>query len=260
MMQHKFKKHFGQNFLQDENIIQKIVSIEDLTFEDLVIEIGPGAGALTKKLIEKTNVLAYEIDTELKDCLSKLQDSGHFSIIWADFLKRNILNDLSDYKYKNLYIISNLPYYITTPIIEKIINEKIDVRAMILMVQKEVGERFIASPGTKNYGSITVFLNYYFDITKSFDVSKNCFYPKPNVDSCILKFKRRTNQFNVIDEDKFFKLIRDSFRYKRKTLKNNLSTYDLVKIEEILKKNNLDLSVRAENISLLIFVEIANNL
>ena len=88
MMQHKFKKHFGQNFLQDENIIQKIVSIEDLTFEDLVIEIGPGAGALTKKLIEKTNVLAYEIDTELKDCLSKLQDSGHFSIIWADFFKK----------------------------------------------------------------------------------------------------------------------------------------------------------------------------
>lgn len=260
MMQHKFKKHFGQNFLQDENIIQKIVSIEDLTFEDLVIEIGPGAGALTKKLIEKTNVLAYEIDTELKDCLLKLQDSGHFSIIWDDFLKRNILNDLSDYKYKNLFVISNLPYYITTPIIEKIINEKIDVCAMILMVQKEVGERFTANPGTKNYGSITVFLNYYFDISKSFDVSKNCFYPKPNVDSCILKFKRRTNQFNVVDEDKFFKLIRDSFRYKRKTLKNNLSTYNLVKIEKILKKYNIDLSVRAENIPLLIFIEIANNL
>ena len=259
-MQHNFKKKFGQNFLQDNKIIDKIVSSEELTYDDLVIEIGPGAGALTKKLIQKTNVLAYEIDMDLKIALEDLKLSGHLEIIWDDFLNRDVLNDLSDKEYKNLYIIANLPYYITTPIINKVIEENLPLKSMIVMVQKEVGERFSALPGNKDYGSITVFLNYHFNIKKLFDVSKNCFYPKPNVESAVIKFTPKIDKLKVNNEKLFLTLVKDSFKHKRKTLKNNLTDYDLNKISLILEKYGFDLSVRAESLPLEIFVEIANNL
>ena len=259
-MQHNFKKKFGQNFLQDNKIIDKIVSSEELTYDDLVIEIGPGAGALTKKLTQKTNVLAYEIDMDLKIALEDLKLSGHLEIIWDDFLNRDVLNDLSDKEYKNLYIIANLPYYITTPIINKVIEENLPLKSMIVMVQKEVGERFSALPGNKDYGSITVFLNYHFNIKKLFDVSKNCFYPKPNVESAVIKFTPKIDKLKVNNEKLFLTLVKDSFKHKRKTLKNNLTDYDLNKISLILEKYGFDLSVRAESLPLEIFVEIANNL
>lgn len=259
-MQHNFKKKFGQNFLQDNKIIDKIVSSEELTYDDLVIEIGPGAGSLTKKLIQKTNVLAYEIDMDLKIALEDLKLSGHLEIIWDDFLNRDVLNDLSDKEYKNLYVIANLPYYITTPIINKVIEENLPLKSMIVMVQKEVGERFSALPGNKDYGSITVFLNYHFNIKKLFDVSKNCFYPKPNVESAVIKFTPKIDKLKVNNEKLFLTLVKDSFKHKRKTLKNNLTDYDLNKISLILEKYGFDLSVRAESLPLEIFVEIANNL
>ena len=259
-MQHNFKKKFGQNFLQDNKIIDKIVSSEELTYDDLVIEIGPGAGALTKKLTQKTNVLAYEIDMDLKIPLEDLKLSGHLEIIWDDFLNRDVLNDLSDKEYKNLYIIANLPYYITTPIINKVIEENLPLKSMIVMVQKEVGERFSALPGNKDYGSITVFLNYHFNIKKLFDVSRNCFYPKPNVESAVIKFTPKIDKLKVNNEKLFLTLVKDSFKHKRKTLKNNLTDYDLNKISLILEKYGFDLSVRAESLPLEIFVEIANNL
>ena len=128
------------------------------------------------------------------------------------------------------------------------------------MVQKEVGDRFTTAPGSKEYGSITVFLNYYFEIKKLFDVSRNCFYPKPNVESCVIKLIPKKEKIKLKNEEKFFNLVKDSFRFKRKTLKNNLTGYDLEKVEKVLKKYNMDLSVRAENIPLEIFGEIANNL
>ena len=128
------------------------------------------------------------------------------------------------------------------------------------MVQKEVGERFSATPGNKNYGSISVFLNYFYDIKELFVVSKNCFIPKPNVDSVVISLEKKVNKLKVQDEAKFFKLIRDSFQYKRKNLKNNLKNYDLEKVEEILKKKNKDLTVRAESLDLETFIEISNNL
>ena len=150
-------------------------------------------------------------------------------------------------------------YYITTPIITKLIEEKIDLEKMVIMVQKEVGERFSATKGTKDYSSITVFLNYFFKIKKEFIVSKNAFIPKPNVDSIIISLNKKENKLNVIDENHFFKLVRDSFKQKRKTLKNNLKDYDFEKVYEILKRNNLSESVRAEELPLEIFVEISNN-
>lgn len=260
MIDHNFKKKFGQNFLQDKNIIKKIANVCETNKEDLIIEIGPGAGALTEELVLKSKVLAYEIDKDLEEVLKEKFKDYDFNIILDDFLKRDVKKDLKDYDYKNLYVIANLPYYITTPIITKIIEEKVDVNKMVLMVQKEVGERFSAVIGTKDYSSITIFLNYYFNIKKEFIVSRNAFYPKPNVDSIILSFTKKDNRVKVNNEELFFKLIKDSFVQKRKTLRNNLKQYDFSKVEEILLKNNLPLDVRAENISLEVFAEISNNL
>ena len=260
MLDHKFKKKFGQNFLQDNNIIRKIAGVCNTNPDDLIIEIGPGAGALTEELVNKANVLAYEIDTDLKEGLINKFSGKNIEFIFDDFLNRNIKEDISNKNFKNLYVIANLPYYITTPIINKIIEEKIDVNQMVLMVQKEVGDRFSAKIGTKDYSSITVFLNYYFDIKKEFIVSRSSFYPKPNVDSIIISFIKKDNKVYVKDENLFFKLVKDSFVQKRKTLKNNLKLYDFDKINEILIKNNLPSDVRAENVSLEIFAEISNNL
>ena len=126
------------------------------------------------------------------------------------------------------------------------------------MVQKEVGDRFAAKVGSKEYNSLTVFLNYYFDIRKLFIVSKNCFIPKPNVDSIVVSLTKKTTLLNVDDLDLFFKLVRDSFKFKRKTLRNNLKDYDLSKVEKVLEKYDLDLNVRAENLDIKIFVDISN--
>ncbi len=260
MIQHKFKKKFGQNFLHDKNILRKIASVAETNPNDLIIEIGPGAGALTEELVKKSQVLAYEIDNDLEETLKNKFNNDNFELIMDDFLKRNVIEDLKKKDYQDLYIIANLPYYITTPIINKIIDDKLNVKKMVLMVQKEVGERFTATVNTKEYSSISVFLNYYFNVKREFVVSKNSFYPRPNVDSIIISFEKKEKDNSVKDEDKFFKLIRDSFVQKRKTLKNNLKEYDFSKIEPVLLKNNLPLDVRAENINLNTFIDISNNL
>lgn len=260
MITHNFKKKFGQNFLQDKNIIKKIAAQANTSKDDLIIEIGPGAGALTEELVEKSKVLAYEIDLELKDQLEEKFKDKDVTFIFDDFLNRNIKEDLKNFQYDKLYFVANLPYYITTPIINKIISEKIDVKQMIIMVQKEVGERFSATYGSKDYSSITIFLNYYYDIKKEFLVNRNSFYPKPNVDSVILSLTKKEKKYDVKNEEVFFKLIKDSFVQKRKTLRNNLKSYDFTKVEEILLKNNFPLDVRAENIPIEVFVEISNNL
>ena len=259
MIDHKFKKKFGQNFLQDNNIIKKIADVASPTKEDIIIEIGPGGGALTTELVKKTKVIAYEIDKELEETLNNKFKDDDIEIIFDDFLNRNIKEDLNKYKYKNIYVIANLPYYITTPIINKIISEKLDVKQMVLMVQKEVGERFTATVGTKDYGSITVFLNYYFNIKKEFIVSRNAFFPKPNVDSIIISLNKK-ELLQVDNQEKLFKLIRDSFSQKRKTLKNNLKEYDFTKVEEVLDKYDLPHDIRAERIPIELFIEISNNL
>ena len=141
----------------------------------------------------------------------------------------------------------------------KIIENKIPVEKIVVMVQKEVGDRFKANPGSKDYSSLSVFLNYYFDTRKIMDISKNVFLPKPNVDSIVIEMKKK-KQLLKVNEEVFFKLIKDSFKQKRKTLKNNLREYPLDKIEKILNKYNLDLTVRAEQLSLEIFIDIANNI
>lgn len=257
-----FKKKYGQNFLKDDTIPKKIVEYADILEDSLVIEIGPGAGALTKILANYAKqVLCYEIDNSLESILDQeLSYYSNVDIIFDDFLNRNINKDIETYSYSHLYVVANLPYYITTPIVTKIIEDNIGVEKVVIMIQKEVADRFAAKPKSREYGSITVFLNYYFDIKKEFVVSRNCFIPKPNVDSIVISLTRKNELLNVQNLELFFKLVRDSFRFKRKTLKNNLKTYDLAIIEQVLKEYQFDLNVRAEELPLKVFVDISNNL
>jgi len=254
-----FKKKFGQNFLKDENILRNIVSKSEVDKDTLVIEIGIGAAYLTYYISEKAKyVLGYEIDESLKDIINKqLETRDNVEIIYNDFLKSNPKDDLKKYDYKKLYVVANLPYYITTPIITKLIDDKIPVEKIVVMVQKEVGDRFNAKPNSKEYNSLTIFLNYYFDIKKLMDVSRNSFVPKPNVDSAIIEFTKH-NKYKANNEELFFKIVRDSFKFKRKNLRNNLKGYDLEKIESILKEINKDLTVRAESLTIEDFILISN--
>lgn len=255
-----FKKKYGQNFIVDKNIIHSIIVKSEIDDETLVIEIGPGAGSLTSELGKYAkNVIAYEIDETLKPILEK-NITSNTEVIFEDFLKRDIAEDIKKYNYKKLYVIANLPYYITTPIIIKLIETKIDFDKIVVMVQKEVGDRFKAKPKTKEYNSLSVYLSYYFNITKILDVSRNVFMPKPNVDSIVVCFTKKVDKLKVNNEELFFKLIKDSFKQKRKNLRNNLKGYNLENISKTLSKYKLDLTVRAEALPLEIFVDIANNL
>ena len=256
------KKMYGQNFIIDENIINNIITKANIDEDTLVIEIGPGAGSLTYALAKYAkNVVCYEIDTTLKDLLEdNLYGLDNVEIIFKDFLKADVEEDIKKYKYKKLYVVANLPYYITTPIIIKFIEDEIAIDKLVVMVQKEVGDRFKAVPNTKEYNSLSIYLNYYFDVKKILDVSKNVFIPKPNVDSIVVEFTKKELLYELKDKKIFFKLVKDSFIQKRKTIKNNLKNYNLNKVEEILKKYNYNLSVRAEQLPIEIFVAIANNL
>ena len=226
-----FKKTLGQNFLKDDNIVNKIVNATEYKKNNLVIEIGPGAGSLTKKLLPKVDkAILYEIDTRLERILNK---------------------ELA---------VANLPYYITTPIISKIIEEKIPACEIVIMIQKEVADRLCALVGTKEYGQLTVFLNYFYDIKRVTNVSKNSFVPKPKVDSAVIKMVKKNNLEYVKDLDFFRKIVKDSFRFKRKTIKNNLCNYDINIIESVLEKYNFNINTRSENIPYYVFVELANEL
>lgn len=259
MFEHK--KSLGQNFIKNQDIINKIIDASNVTDKDLVIEIGPGMGVLSSSLMKKAkNLLCYEIDKRLKPYLDITLNQDNVTVKYQDFLESSLKEDIKDYQYEHLYIIANIPYYITTPIVNKIVDEGIDPDKIIIMIQEEVADRFCAKPGTKDYNSLTVFLNYHFDIEKLFTVDKENFEPKPKVSSAVISMSRKNNKVLINDLDKFYKLVKDSFQFKRKTLKNNLINYNLKKINQVLNKHQLDLTVRAENISLEIFAEISNAL
>ena len=253
------KKKFGQNFIIDENLIDSIVNKAQIDKDTLVLEIGPGAGSLTYKMAKLAGqVLCYEVDTTLKPVLEEnLKEFDNVDIIFEDFLKADVLNNLKKYNFNKIYVVANLPYYITTPILIKIIEDKLNVDKIVVMVQKEVGDRFRAVPGSRDYSSLSVYLNYYYDVKKILDVSRNVFIPKPNVDSIVVEFNKK-EQICLKNPELFFKLVRDSFTQKRKNLRNNLKGYDLIKVEDVLKKYNFDLTVRAEALPVEVFVEIAN--
>lgn len=253
-----YKKSLGQNFLMDKNIIHKISDSINPNEEDLIVEIGPGAGALTKELVKKNcDVICFEIDTRLKEILEGIE-SKRLKIVFNDFLKVNLKEYIDEKKYKNIYFVGNLPYYITTAIINKIIDES-NPYEITVMVQKEVGDRFMSKPNSRDYGSLSVFLQYNFDVTKVVNVNKRCFEPVPKVDSVVVKLSKN-KKFKANNEEKFYKLVKDSFTQKRKNLRNNLRNYNLEKIEEELKKYNKDLTARAESLTVEEFVNISNNI
>lgn len=258
MEKFNFKKKYGQNFLNSDDILNSIVSSIEVSNENKIIEVGPGSGALTKKLINfGCNITAFEIDTTLKKYLDEIK-SDNLKIVYEDFLNIN----LKDYFDRNdkIYVVANIPYYITTPIISKFIEEDFIPEAMVLMVQKEVAERLSAKSHSSDYGSITVILNYFFDIEYLFTVGREYFYPIPNVDSAVIKLSKKSSKVVVNDYKKFECLVQDAFKQKRKNLRNNLKNYNLDIVENILKKYSLDLTNRAEDLNYEIFVEIANNL
>ncbi len=258
----KFKKRYGQNFLKDVNIVKKIVRIADINSKSLVIEVGPGGAIMTRELASVSdNVLAYEIDNELQSELEKrLEDCKNVSVLFQDFLQSDIISDISLFSYDYLYFVSNVPYYITTPIILKLINSGLSFTKIVVMVQKEVGERFATKCGCKEYGSISVLLQYFFNIKKEMSVSRSQFIPVPNVDSVVLSFVPRNNLVVARDVSFFEKLVRDSFQYKRKTIRNNLKNYNLDIVSKVLNDYGFDLNVRAEEIDVEIFVVLANAL
>ena len=262
MIEHfNFKKSLGQNFIVDDNIIRNIVDGASIDKNTLVIEIGPGAGSLSKMIVSRSKYsILYEIDDRLKGVLGEvLKENNNYEVIFRDFLKEDVKGKIKDYDYEKLYVVANLPYYITTPILIKLIEDSIAVDKIVVMVQKEVGDRFKAKPNSKDYSSLSVYLNYYFNVKKLLDVSRNVFMPKPNVDSIVVEFSKK-EKVNLQNEQLFFKLVRDSFKQKRKNLKNNLKDYDLEKINKVLNKYNFDLTVRAEQLDINIFIYIANNL
>ncbi len=258
----RFKKKFGQNFLKNNNVIKNIIKKADILDNSLVIEVGTGAGILTKEIANHAKyVLTYEIDDSLKDfLLETFATKENVEIIFDDFLNRNIELDVNKYEVDNIYFISNVPYYITTPILFKLVESSINFNKIIMMVQKELGERISASYGNRNYNALSVILNYSYNIKKILNVSRHEFIPEPNVDSVVIELSAKKEKLYVKDINKFYKIVKDSFQFKRKNIKNNLKKYDLIKIESVLKKYNKDLTVRAEQLPLEVFVDITNEL
>lgn len=259
MVDFDFKKSLGQNFIKDENIIDKIVKYSGVDKDTLVIEIGPGAGSLSKKIIPISGyAILYEIDTRLKEILDReLESYDNYEIIFGDFLEQKIDN-VNNGKYSKVYVIANLPYYITSPIIHKLLLELYPDR-MIIMVQEEVADRLSAECGNRKYGMISVLLGAKYKIKKLFRVSKGCFVPSPKVDSAVISLDKN-DLFKDGSFDDFEKFIKEAFQFKRKNLKNNLKKYDILKIEEVLNKYNYSLLNRAEEIPVEVFIEVFKNM
>lgn len=266
-----FKKSLGQNFLTELNILRKIVEAAQINEQTNVIEIGPGIGALTEQLAKKAHqVLAYEIDERLLPILSdSLSDYANVTIVHEDILKVDLHKDLTHYFVDTLPIkvVANLPYYITTPIMMKLIESELPIVEMVVMMQKEVAERISAKPGSKAYGSLSIAAQFYMEAEIAFIVPKTAFVPQPNVDSAILKLTKRTEPIvQVEDEKSFFRLVKGSFQQRRKTLWNNLlATYGkneetLEKVKAALESAEIDAKRRAETLSIGEFAKLSNQL
>lgn len=266
-----FKKSFGQNFLTDTNILQKIVDTAEIDKNVNVIEIGPGIGALTEFLAENAaEVMAFEIDERLVPILEDtLRDHDNIKVINEDVLKADLQTRVKEFKNPNLPIkvVANLPYYITTPILMHLIESKIPFAEFVVMMQKEVADRISAEPNTKAYGSLSIAVQYYMTAKVAFVVPRTVFVPAPNVDSAILKMTRREQPLvEVKDEDFFFRVSKISFVYRRKTLWNNLTSHFgkseevKTKLEQALENANINPSIRGEALSIPDFARLSDAL
>ncbi len=264
-----FAKKYGQNFLIDGNIVSNIVKNAGITKEDTVLEIGPGIGTMTQVLCEQAkNVIAVEIDKRLIDVLTfTLRDYDNVTVINSDILKCNIEELCKQYSSNGrLKVVANLPYYITTPIIMELLekNNNSVIESITVMIQKEVAERLGAEPGNKDYGAITLSINYYSDANIVMTVPASCFMPRPNVDSAVIRMDIYDKPpVTTKDEVKMFKVIKAAFSQRRKTLVNSVSSSTDIAKETILKSLNemgLSESVRGETLSLEQFAELSDRI
>ena len=266
-----FKKSFGQNFLTDTNILQKIVDTAEIDKNVNVIEIGPGIGALTEFLAENAaEVMAFEIDERLVPILEDtLRDHDNIKVINEDVLKADLQTRVKEFENPDLPIkvVANLPYYITTPILMHLIESKIPFAEFVVMMQKEVADRISAEPNTKAYGSLSIAVQYYMTAKVAFVVPRTVFVPAPNVDSAILKMTRREQPLvEVKDEDFFFRVSKISFVHRRKTLWNNLTSHFgkseevKTKLEQALGNANIKPSIRGEALSIPDFARLSDAL
>ncbi|HFZ4755242.1 TPA: 16S rRNA (adenine(1518)-N(6)/adenine(1519)-N(6))-dimethyltransferase RsmA [Streptococcus agalactiae] len=266
-----FKKSFGQNFLTDTNILQKIVDTAEIDKGVNVIEIGPGIGALTEFLAENAaEVMAFEIDDRLIPILAgTLARFDNVQVVNQDILKADLQTQIQAFKSPDLPIkvVANLPYYITTPILMHLIESKIPFAEFVVMMQKEVADRISAMPNTKAYGSLSIAVQYYMTAKVSFIVPRTVFVPAPNVDSVILKMVRRDQPVvSVQDEDFFFRVSKVAFVHRRKTLWNNLTSHfgksedTKAKLEKALEIAKIKPSIRGEALSIPDFASLADAL
>ncbi|AUD64172.1 hypothetical protein BK011_00115 [Tenericutes bacterium MZ-XQ] len=255
-MQHQAKKRYGQNFLRDKNLLKKIVNQSHIKDKD-VIEVGPGQGALTSFLAEQAHRLTcFEIDKSLKPILDPIEQAyENLDIVYADFMEQ----DLKAYG-DELHVVANVPYYITTPIIFKLLETE-EIKTASLMIQKEVCDRLVATPGTKAYNHLSVVINYFAKVYKMMDVKRHMFVPKPNVDSAVIRIEKRDEPLLKPEEEKIFlDIVKTAFKQKRKTLVNNwFEAYQIPKedLQSFLEKNDLDINIRAEKITINEFLDIA---
>jgi len=263
-----FKKSLGQNFLIDVNILKNIIDHAGIDETSGAIEIGPGIGALTEQLaVHAEKVVAYEIDQRLLPILKDtLRDYSNVHIIHEDILKADVKQSIQAHfrTEQSVHIVANLPYYITTPILMKLLRDRLRVSSYTVMIQKEVAERMAAKPNTKSYGSLTIAVQYYTEARVAMTVPKTVFMPKPNVDSSILKLVLRSEPpVDVKDEDFFFSIVQACFAQRRKTIKNNLishfkTRYDKELITETLNKSKIDGTRRGESLDMDEFACLAN--
>ena len=266
-MQHNFKKKYGQNFLSDEGILQGIVDDANLTHEDCVLEIGPGAGALTKRLAKQVKkVLAYEIDTELKPILFEaLKNHPNAKVVFGDFLTakdEDVVAEIGE----DYAVVANLPYYITAPVVTLFV-EKVQqgnkIKSLTLTLQKEVAERLSAKPATAQYGAITVALASVAEVEMTRFIDRTKFYPVPNVDSAVVTARFVGNRLGVKSFDDFRKMTKCAFAQRRKTLCNNVMAsfgVNRATAENWLQNNGINPSVRGETLSPEQFARLSNNL
>lgn len=259
----RFTKSLGQNFLIDGNIVRKIADAAEIDEEDNVIEIGPGVGTLTEELaLRAKKVVAIEIDEKLRELHKETLALENVKVIYGDFLDIDLKvlteKEFGDESFK---VVANLPYYVTTPIIEKLVLSNTNLISITVMVQKEVAKRLSAGPGGKDYGSLSVFINYYTDCKYRFQVPRSVFMPKPNVDSAVLSLKMKDRE--EVDTDFLFKVVRAAFTTRRKTILNSLSNsklnYTKGEIKKALELSGVDERRRAETLDLREFIVLSVN-
>lgn len=254
----------GQHFLVDSHVVGKIISAAALGESDVVLEVGPGPGGLTQAMLPHVgHLIAVELDTQLIPVLNSLFSNSNITIIQGDILKIDLPTILAPYTKNPIKVVANLPYYITTPVIFHLLESSLPFESITVMVQKEVAKRMTASPGTKDYGSLTLAVQYYADVELVANVPVNCFMPRPAVDSAVVHMKILHEPRVSADKEQLFKVVHAAFNQRRKTLENALSAgmeMDKAHIAAAIEKCGLKADIRGETLDMDAFVKISKTL